>query len=344
MFEPFICTTPTLETFRQRLHRRPSLDDSPADRRALIRMLPDVLLTKCSKLLLDVARPLLRHLPRGSGTLYRCLGGYRRSAFWNGYGFRMLRGVDHGFQMRLSLGNVFERETYYLGRFYEWELQRLLQSYIRPGDTVIDVGANIGMITLCAAARVGPHGTVLSFEPNPDARAILNEHIRLNDLRNVRAFALALGEGPGAAELTMASTHTSTSTLRRVHNGGQTFPVHVASLDSFLGWIPASGRVLLKIDTEGYDFSVLKGARTLLARPGVVVFAEVNHNWLRELGQNAEQMFRYMERLGFTPYLPRLQTRLLRRKLKLQPLLLPGPHYWFNTLFVRQADFASIQR
>lgn len=309
---------------------------------ALDTPLDGILLTKASKLLLDAARPLLRYLPRGAGTLYRFLGGYRKSTAWNGYGFRIIRGVDHGYHMRLSLGNVFERETYYLGRFYEWELQRLMESLVGPGDTVIDVGANIGMITLCAAARVGPHGTVLSFEPNPNAWAALDEHIRLNGLRNVRAFALALGEHSGAAELTTPDTHTSTSTLRPFQKGTQTFEVPVATLDSFLDLIPARRRVFLKIDTEGYDFNVLRGARNLLARPGVVVFAEVNHKWLHELGQSAEQMFAYMEGFAFKPYLARLHTRFLYRDLTLDPLRLPGPHHWFNTLFLRQPDLASI--
>jgi hypothetical protein len=72
------------------------------------------------ELLLDLARPLLYLLPRGSGTLYRLLGGRSSHHAWHDRGLRLARGKDHGLLMRLDLANPFERETYYLGRFYEW--------------------------------------------------------------------------------------------------------------------------------------------------------------------------------------------------------------------------------
>jgi hypothetical protein len=112
----------------------------------------------------------------------------------------------------------------------------------------------------------------------------------------------------------------------------------VARLDDVLADVPTGNNVFVKIDTEGYDFSVLKGALQLLSRPNVTVFAEVNHKWLRELGQTAEEMFAYMSQLGFTALLPQLRSRFLRRTLSLEPLTLPGPHHWFNALFTRDAD------
>ena len=293
--------------------------------------------TNISRLLLDASRPVLRRLPRGAGTFYRLLGGYRKNRAWSRYGARTVRGIDHGYQMRLCLDDSFERETYYLGRFYESELLSVVNSIVEPGDTFIDVGANIGMITLHAAAQVGPQGLVLAFEPNPEARARLVEHVRINDLQNVRIFETALAESSGTATLTMANAHSGTATLRSLNTALRSYAVPVARLDDFFGQIPER-RVFLKIDTEGYDFNVLKGAGRLLARPGVTVFAEVNHRWLEELGQSAHQMFAYMSNFGFKAFLPRLEARFLRRRLKLQSLSLPGPHHWFNALFLREEN------
>lgn len=285
----------------------------------------------------------MRLLPRGSGTIYRLLGGYRKSAAWNRFGLRTTRGVAHGFRMRLNLGNTFERETYYLGRFYEWELEHLLAAAVGPGDTFIDVGANIGMITLLAEARVGAEGRVLAFEPNPDARARLKEHVEINGLKNVQAFGVAVGDGPGKATLTTPDVHTSTSTLRHLNQGARTFEVEITTLDSFLDQIPAGRRVFLKIDTEGFDFNVLKGASKLLARPDVIVFSEVNPKWLAELGQTAEQMFAYMAGFGFKPWFVSLENRGAARQMTLHPLALPGPHHWFNALFLRESDAQRLQ-
>jgi FkbM family methyltransferase len=235
--------------------------------------------------ILDLARPLLYVLPCGSGTLYRFLGGRSSHHAWRDRGLRLTRGKDHGQVMRLDLANPFERETYYLGRFYEWELLAVLDHLLRPGDTFIDVGANIGMITLHAAAKVGPQGTVLAFEPNPEAKARLDEHIQINRLRNVRTFGLALGDRPGCATLSVPTACSSQSTLRKADGMASRFEVRVATLDSFLDQIPADRPVFLKTDTEGYDFNVLKGARGLLSRPAVIAFSEVNHKWLEQLAR-----------------------------------------------------------
>ncbi len=284
---------------------------------------------------LELLRPLLRRLPRGAGTLYRLAGGYGSDESWAFAGERVTTAVSHGYKMRLRLDNSVERETFYLGRFYEWELQSALERFLRPGDVFIDAGANIGMITLAAAALVGPIGTILAFEPNPAARARLQDHVSMNNLSRARLFDCALGEAPGEATLTVDGVHTGTGTLRPQPGTIHSYKINVRRLDDFLQEIPNGRAIFLKIDTEGYDFSVLKGARQLLSRPNVVVFAEINDKWLRELGQSAEEMVAYMTGLGFKAFYPSLAGGILKRRLNLIPLELPGPHHWFNGVFVR---------
>lgn len=300
--------------------------------------------TQCSKLALDAVRPLLRRLPRGAGTIYRRLGGYGSSAVWTRYGLRTVKGVVHGKSMRLDLGNAVERETYYLGRFYEWELECVLREMVREGDTFVDVGANIGMVSLHASSCVGGSGKVLSFEPNPTARARLDEHVRINNITNVQVFDVALGSAPGRATLSTKAEHTGTGTLRSLDTSMSSYDVRVACLDEFIDQVPSDRNVFVKIDTEGYDFNVLKGATQLLKRPGVTVFAEVNHKWLGELGQTAEQMFAYMADQGFSAYYPALEAGLLGRRLSPEPLALPGPHHWFNALFLRDDPAAAVHQ
>src|SRR4030095_10102176 len=99
--------------------------------------------SKISKLLLDCLRPALQRMPRGAGTLFNWLGGNRQGPAWENAGVRNSQGTDHGYHMRLDLADAIERETYYLGRFFEWELHALLQRYLHAGDTFIDAGANI---------------------------------------------------------------------------------------------------------------------------------------------------------------------------------------------------------
>src|SRR5438876_11187265 len=69
--------------------------------------------------------------------------------------------------MRVSLESWAERQTWFLGRYYELDTQAFIMACIRPGDTFVDVGGNIGMITLLGSRLVGERGRVHTFEPNP---------------------------------------------------------------------------------------------------------------------------------------------------------------------------------
>jgi len=291
-------------------------------------------------ILLDVCRPCLKRLPVGAGTVYRMLGGYKDSVTWWNCGFRISHGIDHGYRMILDLGDVFQRETYYLGKFYEWSIQAIMGRVLRSGDSFIDVGANIGMLTLLGAKIVQERGCVLAFEPNPEAYAHLNMHVIINRLGHVKAFSNALSSERQTLTLTIPGDRSSVGTLRQVAIGQKRFEVQTALLDEYVKYLPGAGRVLLKTDAEGYDFRILMGARELLSRPEVLVISEVNHKWLGELGESAEEMFAFMNDLGYRPYYPYLYWTHFHRRLGVKPLTLPGPHHWFNVLFMRQQDYS----
>lgn len=76
------------------------------------------------------------------------------------------RGCWHGYTLRLDLADYFQRWAYFLSRYHEVPLQLLLRKALQPGDVFVDGGANIGLVSLVAASRVGRSGRVLAFEPN----------------------------------------------------------------------------------------------------------------------------------------------------------------------------------
>ena len=98
------------------------------------------------------------------------VGDYRRSWLWANAQSRTVRGKLTGFTMELDLSQWADRATYFLGRWVDLEMQAFIEDVIRPGDQVVDVGANRGMFTLCASRLVGPEGKVLSFRAQPDLR------------------------------------------------------------------------------------------------------------------------------------------------------------------------------
>ncbi len=148
---------------------------------------------------------------------------------------------------------------------------------LRPGDCVIDVGANIGLYSLLAASRVG-RGRVIALEPDSLAAARLRENTDLNHLRNVELHIKAAGAQPGEAKLTMGL-----DTINHMVGEATNVPsvlVKVTALDDLVD--PGDTVALVKLDTEGFESEVLRGAGRLLAEGRILAWiVEVNGLGLR---------------------------------------------------------------
>ncbi|HEY0825616.1 MAG TPA: FkbM family methyltransferase [Ramlibacter sp.] len=271
------------------------------------------------RLLMTAALPYTRRELPGWGGLLRRAGVLvpADDPRWREPCIRIVKGKDHGLLMRLDLSDWAQRMTFCLGRYYESGVLQVLDRLLRPGDTFVDVGANIGMIALHASARVGSSGAVHCFEPNPECLGLLREHIALNGLRNVRVHPFALSDEPGELELRLTSEHTGTATLAQVACATRTFAVPVRVGDEALAGI--SPRVV-KIDVEGFEVFVLRGlADTLrLAKPFVVT--EVEDTLLRRAGTTPNELMALMSSFGYRAFGIRLTRSMLRWHLALPAL------------------------
>ena len=143
--------------------------------------------------------------------------------------------------------------------------EQFFRRVLRPGDVAVDVGANIGTLALCASSCVGPRGRVYAIEAHPRTFGYLAGNIKLNCVANVRAIHAAAGETSGST----AFTDGMLDDQNRVVVAGPV-RVPVRSLDEL---IPAVRPIrLLKIDVEGYELFVLRGARRLLEITECVYF------------------------------------------------------------------------
>jgi FkbM family methyltransferase len=157
---------------------------------------------------------------------------------------------------------------------YEPAVFALLKRTIKPGSVVVDVGANVGVLAIFMARWAGAEGHVYAFEPSPTPRRLLIEHLRMNGVSSgVTVCPVALSDVEG--ETTFYAVGISGKSALSGANIGrepEQFQVPVTTIDSYC----SSQNVrpsLIKIDVEGFEFSVLNGARNTLKqfRPSVLV-------------------------------------------------------------------------
>ncbi len=177
----------------------------------------------------------------------------------------------HGFVMAVDpLNDQGDDTTIFLTGTTERGTLSVLRAFLRERDGFIDVGANIGLMTLLASSRVGPNGTVHGFEPVPTTFEKLAENVAVNDASNVLLHRIALGAKRAVQSMRVVAGHSGMSRL--LDSGHQSIgdpEVEVETLDDLFsspGGFP--GRIaMVKLDVEGSEAEVLRGGRRFLSGP-----------------------------------------------------------------------------
>ncbi|HSS96387.1 MAG TPA: FkbM family methyltransferase [Terriglobales bacterium] len=173
--------------------------------------------------------------------------------------------------------------------------EQIFRKLLNKGDVVIDVGANIGSLSLAAAAIVGSSGTVYSIEAHPQTYKYLLGNIRLNKAHNVVAVNVACGKEDG----TVHFSDQKSDDQNCVTESGLTVPV--TSLDAIVTLLEKRRIALLKIDVEGYEKFVLEGATRILARTDAVYF----ESWVKhfeKFGYQLRDILTLLHDFGFGIY------------------------------------------
>lgn len=142
---------------------------------------------------------------------------------------------------------------------YELDKQLLFARTIKPNDVIFDIGANVGFYTLLSSLLAGPGGKVFAFEPSPRNQTLLARHIKINRLDNVTVFPVAVADHEGEAMFDFGSNPAQ----GKVSNSGS-LKVRLVALDDLFASGQTSRPTLMKIDVEGAEGMVLRGARNLI--------------------------------------------------------------------------------
>lgn len=213
-----------------------------------------------------------------------------------------VRGSSHGYRMFLDLSDWSDRRAWFFGRYYQQDLELLLEAILRPGDCFVDIGANIGMTTLIAAKCIGSDGLGLAYEPNPTAYERLSQHVVENNIDWVRCHSYGIGKQSSEAILHVG-THLGKASLLNEVQDDDTSEIIVRIKDGscIVEDVPDDKVVIVKIDVEGFEKDVLEGISGLYDRGNVAVIVEITNERLRNVGSSATDVYAYMKSYGFVP-------------------------------------------
>ena len=207
-------------------------------------------------------------------------------------------------RLELILGNDASK-LIYVGGWLEPNELFAAQKILRPGMTVIDVGANEGHFSLFFASLVGPQGTVLAVEPSPREQVALRRNIALNPGKTVLVEEQACGDRQGEDTLLVADgEHRGQNTLGNFVYECTVLQarerVGLATLDALAEKHQLRHVHFIKIDVEGAEAKVLEGARRTLAVFRPVLLLEILEPALRQQGASGEAILQSLRKSGYS--------------------------------------------
>jgi FkbM family methyltransferase len=240
-----------------------------------------------------------------------------------------------GGQVLASLDDAMGRAAFYAGE-HDRKITWICRKLIRRGDTALDIGANIGMVTVHMARLVGSGGVVHAFEPNPRLVGMLRQALRRNCLPQVKLHDFGLGPAEASMELRVPRSDTGGGSF--VHNwvaeDCRSVQVSIRTLDDVAREQGIQRVSLLKIDVEGFEASVFRGALCFLerVRPEAILFEVME----RISGRVSDApVFRTLLDFGYS-FLSIPRSMVAMRLLPFDPVRQPVPALCHDFLAMRQ--------
>lgn len=211
--------------------------------------------------------------------------------------------TPYGFNFAGNTAQVIPRYVYLFG-VWQPDITAWVWNHLRPGDIALDLGANLGYLSLLAATRTGPTGRVLAVEAEPEVFKMLQRNLQLNPELSVVARQAIVGESAGIGTIYRAdSDHGSSSTERSGVADGVGTQVRMIRADSLVSTEDLPRLRLVKLDVEGDELRVLRGLDSLLhlMPVGSAVLAEIDPEMLAVRGHTADEILQFMVQRDFEP-------------------------------------------
>ncbi len=187
---------------------------------------------------------------------------------------------------------------------YEYETVKFLKSQLKPGDTFIDIGANIGFLSAIGAVCVGPKGQIHSFEPVPDYFSHLQKLANENPDYSINVNQYACGNVEGKSTIDLPNDGNigwNTMVPSFIEEKKKSYEIEIHRLDNYIKGKNLHNVTLIKIDVEGYEFPVLKGLEEYLDLNNNPIFlVEIVPGAYPLLGYTLDQLSKFLERYQYS--------------------------------------------
>lgn len=214
---------------------------------------------------------------------------------------------DGDLSMDLQLSEHMQRRIFWMGCYNE-NIAHLLKTLLKPGMTVLDVGANIGEISLLAAKRVGAQGQVFAFEPIDAIARQLARHVQMNRFNQVSIESFALGDAIEDDRPIYVSCgqegDDENNGLGSLYGGEGETPLQRIQMTTLDTWLQAHSVIEridpIKIDIEGAELACLRGARQCLQRFRPNIIVEIQDFSAARAGYQPEDILDFLSGFGYT--------------------------------------------
>jgi FkbM family methyltransferase len=215
----------------------------------------------------------------------------------------LIKNFDSDLQLKIDRSRTIGASIYWTG-FHEFRELLFLHDFLKEDMVLLDVGANVGEYTLFAAKRL-LNGKVISFEPMPTLRGLLDENIRLNNFQNVKVWSYGLSDREGSFPIytTEDVTNEGLSTFFPSDNLKQrSINVEVKTLDRECENLQLDRLDFIKMDIEGSELKALHGAHNTIKCFRPLIMIEISDVTYQAAGYTTKDISAFFTSLSYLPF------------------------------------------
>lgn len=203
--------------------------------------------------------------------------------------------IRSGPRIKVHIDDYVGRSIFYFGDL-DPKISWILQKVLKPGDIMLDIGSNYGLVALHAAQLVGPQGIIHAFEPQQTLAKLIAESASLNHFKNICIHPIGLSSSDKKATIFIPEGNRGMGSIGRQHAQSNSTEIELKSASHYLDHLNLGRVKLIKIDVEGHELEIFKGSQLWLARnkPEAIIF-ENNSS-----GPNSHQVLNLLQEQNYS--------------------------------------------